>query len=188
MPPRKKTTPPRVAQRVLIDGLTADQDEVLRTVQYRTGMLVGHDTLYLAGRPGVAGAETESAVRQPTKRQVNSWLKGEKGFQRQKTSGAALPKHKPVAIIRRSRPVQYVQFDAFQLPERELPIRVTYKNKNRNRVSVPLVNSQCPHLPSSGTGWAGERVFDSNVSLCKRWVLAAAEQRRARRTPGPLDP
>ena len=140
MPRRKKTTPPRVAQRVLIDGLTADQDEVLRTVQYRTGMLVGHDTLYLAGRPGVAGAETESAVRQPTKRQVNSWLKGEKGFQRQKTSGAALPKHKPVAIIRRSRPVQYVQFDAFQLPERELPIRVTYKNKNRNRVSVPLVN------------------------------------------------
>ena len=26
-------------------------------------------------------------------------------------------------------------------------------------LSLSLVNSQCPHLPSSGTGWAGERVI-----------------------------
>ena len=26
-------------------------------------------------------------------------------------------------------------------------------------LSLSLVNSQCPHLPSSGTGWAGERTF-----------------------------
>ena len=53
--------------------------------------------------------ESASDVIQPTKRQVGDWLKGEKGFQRQKTTGAALPKHKPVAIIRRSRPLQYIQ-------------------------------------------------------------------------------
>ena len=47
MPSRKKTKPPRVAQRVLIDGLTADQDEILRTDQYRTGML-GRDVGPLA--------------------------------------------------------------------------------------------------------------------------------------------
>ena len=26
-------------------------------------------------------------------------------------------------------------------------------------LSLSLANSQCPHLPSSGTGWAGERVI-----------------------------
>ena len=44
MPPKKK----KVAQRVLVDGLTEDQDELLRTVQYRQGMLAGRDSLYLA--------------------------------------------------------------------------------------------------------------------------------------------
>ena len=51
---------------------------------------------------------------------------GEKGFQRQKTTGAALPKHKPVAIIRRSRPLKYIQMDVFQLDERPLKTMVTY--------------------------------------------------------------
>ena len=36
MPPKKKT-----AQRTLVANLTAQQDELLRTVQYRTGMLAG---------------------------------------------------------------------------------------------------------------------------------------------------
>ena len=77
---------------------------------------------------------------QPTKRQVGDFLKGEKGFQRQKTTGAALPKHKPVAIIRRSRPLQYIQMDVFQLDERPLKTMVTYTNKKGQRVTVPLVN------------------------------------------------
>ena len=95
MPPKKKT-----AQRTLVAGLTAEQDELLRTVQYRTGMLAGRDSLYLATRQYIE--ESASDVKQPTKRQIGDWLKGEKGFQRQKTTGAALPKQKPVAIIRRS--------------------------------------------------------------------------------------
>ena len=66
------------------------QDELVRTVQYRTGMLAGRDSLYLATRQYIE--ESASDVKQPTKRQVGDWLKGEKGFQRQKTSGVALPK------------------------------------------------------------------------------------------------
>ena len=64
------------------------QDELVRTVQYRTGMLAGRDSL--ATRQYIE--ESASDVKQPTKRQVGDWLKGEKGFQRQKTSGVALPK------------------------------------------------------------------------------------------------
>ena len=133
MPPKKKT-----AQRTLVAGLTAKQDELLRTVQYRTGMLAGRDSLYLATRQYIE--ESASDVKQPTKRQVGDFLKGEKGFQRQKTTGAALPKHKPVAIIRRSRPLQYIQMDVFQLDERPLKTMVTYTNKKGQRVTVPLVN------------------------------------------------
>eukprot|EP01043_Picozoa_sp_COSAG02_P035160 COSAG02_NODE_2501_length_8672_cov_7.293246_5_plen_482_part_00 len=133
MPPKKKT-----AQRTLVAGLTAEQDELLRTVQYRTGMLAGRDSLYLATRQYIE--ESASDVKQPTKRQIGDWLKGEKGFQRQKTTGAALPKHKPVAIIRRSRPLQYVQADVFQLDERPLKTMVTYTNKKGQRVTVPLVH------------------------------------------------
>jgi hypothetical protein len=44
MPPKKKA----VAQRVLVDGLTKEQDELLRTVQYRQGNLSGRDSLYLS--------------------------------------------------------------------------------------------------------------------------------------------
>ena len=34
--------------RVLIDGLTKEQDTLLQTVQYKTGLLAGRDSLYLA--------------------------------------------------------------------------------------------------------------------------------------------
>ena len=44
-----------------------------------------------------------------------------------------------MAVIRRSAPLQYVQFDAFQLDERELDTEVTYKNKKGKTVTVPLV-------------------------------------------------
>ena len=43
-PPKKAKT------RVLIAGLTRDQDELLQTVQYKTGLLAGRDSLYLATR------------------------------------------------------------------------------------------------------------------------------------------
>eukprot|EP01046_Picozoa_sp_COSAG06_P002595 COSAG06_NODE_93_length_24652_cov_1832.353399_8_plen_479_part_00 len=133
MPPKKK----KVAQRVLVDGLTKEQDELLRTVQYRQGNLSGRDSLYLLTRQHIE--ESASDVKHPTKRQVGSWLKGEKGFQRQKTTGAALPKHKPVAIIRRSRPLQYIQADVFQLDQRPMKTVVTYTDKKKKRVTVPLV-------------------------------------------------
>jgi hypothetical protein len=59
--PPKKT-------RVLIAGLTRDQDELLQTVQYKTGLLAGRDSLYLATRQFIE--EDDSDVKQPTKRQV----------------------------------------------------------------------------------------------------------------------
>ena len=62
-------------------------------------------------------------------------------MERQQTTGAALPKHKPVAVIRRSRPLMYLQFDTFQLDERVIPGKqVTYTNKKGKRVTVPLVH------------------------------------------------
>eukprot|EP01047_Picozoa_sp_COSAG01_P106227 COSAG01_NODE_35355_length_533_cov_0.799539_1_plen_88_part_01 len=86
--------PKRQAQRTLIDGLSRAQDELLRKVQYRQGVLAGRDTLYLAVRDHLDRSNEQ--VAQPTKRQVGAWLKAEKGYQRQQTTGAALPKHKPV--------------------------------------------------------------------------------------------
>jgi hypothetical protein len=132
--------PKRQAQRTLIDGLSRAQDELLRKVQYRQGVLAGRDTLYLAVRDHLDRSNEQ--VAQPTKRQVGAWLKAEKGYQRQQTTGAALPKHKPVNIIRRSAPLQYLQGDVFQLDEREIrpAVNVTYTNKKGNRVTVPLVN------------------------------------------------
>jgi hypothetical protein len=132
--------PKRQAQRTLIDGLSRAQDELLRKVQYRQGVLAGRDTLYLAVRDHLDRSNEQ--VAQPTKRQVGTWLKAEKGYQRQQTTGAALPKHKPVNIIRRSAPLQYLQGDVFQLDEREIrpTVNVTYTNKKGNRVTVPLVN------------------------------------------------
>ena len=60
--------------RVLIDGLTKDQDELLQSVQYKSGLLAGRDSLYLATRQYIE--ETDSDIEQPTKRQVGAWLKG----------------------------------------------------------------------------------------------------------------
>eukprot|EP01047_Picozoa_sp_COSAG01_P051872 COSAG01_NODE_5395_length_4290_cov_5.110475_3_plen_181_part_00 len=61
-------------------------------------------------------------------------------MQRQQTTGAALPEHKPVAVVRRSRPLQYVQFDAMQLPASDLKETVTYMPKSGiKKVTVPLV-------------------------------------------------
>ena len=57
-------------------------------------------------------------------------------------------------------------------------------------LSLSLVNSQCPHLPSSGTGWAGERVFGCKHELCvvhggcRLGTLDAL----GRRAPNQLDP
>ena len=124
-------------QRVLIDGLTKAQDELLQTVQYKTGLLAGRDSLYLATRQYIE--DDDSGVPLPTKRQVGAWLKGEPSHERQQTTGAAFAANKPVAIIRRSAPLSYVQFDAFQLDERELDTQVTYKNKKGNVVTVPVV-------------------------------------------------
>ena len=81
--PTPTPTPPKPkpsTARVLIDGLTAEQDELLRTVQYRTGLLAGRDSLYLATRQFLV--ESDSPLDQPTKRQVGAWLKGEPGMQR----------------------------------------------------------------------------------------------------------
>lgn len=39
----------------------------------------------------------------------------------------------------RRAPLQYVQFDAFQLDERELDTSVTYRNKRGRTVTAPLV-------------------------------------------------
>jgi hypothetical protein len=72
------------AQRTLIDGLTPEQDELLRTVQYRQGILGGRDTLYLAVRDYLE--KSGEQVKQPTKRQVGAWVKGETGMQRQQMS------------------------------------------------------------------------------------------------------
>eukprot|EP01047_Picozoa_sp_COSAG01_P076236 COSAG01_NODE_13325_length_1600_cov_6.569747_1_plen_103_part_10 len=101
----KKGKKGKTAQRVLVAGLTAEQDELLRTVQYRVGVLAGRDSLYLATRQ--YAEDSNSDVKPPTKRQVAAFLKGEPGMQRQQTTGAALPAQKPVAIIRRSAPLMY---------------------------------------------------------------------------------
>ena len=61
MPPKKQ----KAAQRVLVDGLTEEQDELLRTVQYRQGNLSGRDSLYLSTRQHIE--ESASDVKQPTK-------------------------------------------------------------------------------------------------------------------------
>ena len=136
-PPKPAAVPTQTKPRVLVAGLTKEQDELLQTVQYKTGLLAGRDSLYLATRQYLE--DEASDIKLPTKRQVATWLKGEPSNQRQQTSGAAFARNKPVAVIRRSAPLQYVQFDAFQLEERELDTEVTYKNKKGKTVTVPLV-------------------------------------------------
>ena len=66
-------------------------------MQYRQGLLAGRDTLYLATRQYIE--ESNSDVERPTKRQVNAWLKGEKGFQRQKTQHQRRELRRSVATI-----------------------------------------------------------------------------------------
>ena len=127
----------KAVERVLVAGLTPEQDELLRLVQYRLGTLGGRDTLFAAVRKYVE--QSASDVKPPTKRQVAAFVKGEPGMQRQQTTGAALPEHKPVAVIRRSHPLQYVQFDAFQLPASDMKTSVTYTNKKGVKETVPLV-------------------------------------------------
>ena len=137
-PPKPAAAPAKQTERVLVDNLTKAQDELLQKVQYKTGLLAGRDSLYLATRQYIE--DDDSDVPLPTKRQVGAWLKGEPSHERQQTTGAAFAANKPVAIIRRSAPLSYVQFDAFQLDERELEGEpVTYKNKKGNVVTVPLV-------------------------------------------------
>ena len=142
-PPKPTPAPKKQTQaRVLIDGLTKEQDTLLQTVQYKTGLLAGRDSLYLATRQYID--ESGSNQPLPTKRQVGAWLKGEPSNQRQQTTGAAFAINKPVAVIRRSEPLQYVQFDAFQLDERIIPnTSVTYTSKKGQRVTVPLVHKYC---------------------------------------------
>ena len=45
-----KKSKKQTVERILVAGLTAEQDELLRTVQYRVGVLAGRDSLYLATR------------------------------------------------------------------------------------------------------------------------------------------
>ena len=51
-PPKPVAAKKQSKQRVLVDGLTKAQDELLQTVQYKTGLLAGRDSLYLATAPG----------------------------------------------------------------------------------------------------------------------------------------
>ena len=90
-------------------------------MQYRHGLLAGRDSLYLATKDWVK--KDASDVPMPTKRQVGQWLKGEPSHERQQTTGTAFAKNKPVAIIRRSAPLSYVQFDAFQ---RRVYVRLSF--------------------------------------------------------------
>jgi hypothetical protein len=121
---KAKSKSKKPVERVLVAGITPAQDELLRTVQYRIGTLGGRDTLFAAVRKYVQ--QSASDVKPPTKRQVGAFVKGEPAMQRQQTTGAALPEHKPVAVVRRSRPLMYVQFDAMQLPASDLKETVTY--------------------------------------------------------------
>jgi predicted secreted Zn-dependent protease len=135
---KAKSKSKKPVERVLVAGITPAQDELLRTVQYRIGTLGGRDTLFAAVRKYVQ--QSASDVKPPTKRQVGAFVKGEPAMQRQQTTGAALPEHKPVAVVRRSRPLMYVQFDAMQLPASDLKETVTYMPKSgKKKVTVPLV-------------------------------------------------
>ena len=86
-------------------------------------------------------ARSASDVKPPTKRHVVAFVNGEPAMQRQQTMGVALLEHKPVAVIHRSQPLQYVQFDAFQLPASDMKESVTYMpTQGKKKVTVPLVH------------------------------------------------
>ena len=167
VPPQKAKSPARV----LLAGLTRDQDDLLQTVQYKTGLLAGRDSLYLATRKWVD--VTDSAVKQPTKRQVGAWLKGEPSHERQQTTGAAFAENKPVAVIRRSKPLQYVQFDAFQLDERVIPnTKVKYTNKKGKLVTVPLVQKYAVIMVDafSKMVWVRLLATPKGAGIASAWV------------------
>ena len=117
--------------------------------------------------------ETGSAMDLPTKRQVGSWLKGESGMQRQQTTGAAFAENKPVAVIRRSKPLQYVQFDAFQLDERIIPnAKVKYTNKKGKLVTVPLVQKYAVIMVDafSKMVWVRLLATPKGAGIASTWV------------------
>ena len=94
-------------------------------------------------------------------------------MERQQTTGAALPKHKPVAVIRRSRPLMYLQFDTFQLDEREIPDKeVTYTNKKGKRVTVPLVNRFALIVVDAFSKFVWVRLLQSpkNAGVAAAWT------------------
>ena len=158
-------------QRVLVADLTTEQDELLQSVQYKSGLLAGRDPLYLATRQYME--ETGSDVKQPTKRQVMAWLKGEPSHERQQTTGAAFAENKPVAVIRRSKPLSYVQFDAFQLDERIIPnTKVKYTNKKSKLVTVPLVQKYAVIMVDafSKMVWVRLLATPKGAGIASTWV------------------
>ena len=91
-------------------------------------------------------ARSASDVKPPTKRHVVAFVNGEPAMQRQQTMGVALLEHKPVAVIHRSQPLQYVQFDTFQLPASDMKESVTYMpTQGKKKVTVPLVHHYRRH-------------------------------------------
>eukprot|EP01043_Picozoa_sp_COSAG02_P018123 COSAG02_NODE_839_length_16629_cov_15.583908_3_plen_466_part_00 len=111
--------------------LTKAQRDLLTEVQYKRRVLAGRDTLYAAVRQHVA--RTGSDVQPPSKRQIGEWLGHTPAYTRQQSTGAALPEHKPVAVIRRSEPLQYLMADCFQLPQRATGVKVMYAGKKAKR-------------------------------------------------------
>jgi hypothetical protein len=119
--------------------LSKAQRALLVDVQFKRRVLAGRDTLYAAVQQHLA--RTGSDVPMPTKVQIASWLGHQPAYTRQQSTGAALPEHKPVAVIRRSEPLQYIMMDVFQLPQRSTGITVQYAGKRANgkKVETPLV-------------------------------------------------
>ena len=119
--------------------LTKPQRELLVDVQFKRRVLAGRDTLYAAVKQHLQ--RTGSDVPMPTKVQIASWLGHQPAYTRQQSTGAALPEHKPVAVIRRSEPLQYVMMDVFQLPQRPTGVVVQYAGKKAKgkKVETPIV-------------------------------------------------
>ena len=80
--------------------LTTAQRDLLVDVQFKRRVLAGRDTLYAAVKQHLQ--RTGSDVPMPTKVQIAAWLGHQPAYTRQQSTGASLPEHKPVAVIRRS--------------------------------------------------------------------------------------
>ena len=119
--------------------LTTAQRDLLVDVQFKRRVLAGRDTLYAAVKQHLQ--RTGSDVPMPTKVQIAAWLGHQPAYTRQQSTGAALPEHKPVAVIRRSEPLQYVMMDVFQLPQRPTGVVVQYAGKKAKgkKVETPIV-------------------------------------------------